>query len=147
MQIPPFEVQTYIGSDIAQMRTDGDRPPRSAKLVASVDMGSGPGGGDYRTYLISTDRARKGWTLWIRGSDYDTGKSMHCYVAYGWPYRGVSARDAAEVLLAKSWVHERDLYGTWPPWITVQEPGLLTCDDIERIRSAVFDDEADLPAT
>ena len=65
MQIPPFEAQTYIGSDIAQMRTDGDRPPRSAKLVASVDMGSGPGGVTHRTYLISTDRARKGWTLWI----------------------------------------------------------------------------------
>ena len=45
----PFDVQSYVGSDIAQLSGDGERPPRSAKLVGSLDMGSGPGGGDYRT--------------------------------------------------------------------------------------------------
>ncbi len=53
-----LEVQSYIGSEIAQMGSQGERPPRSAKLVVSVDMGSGPGGGDYRTYLISTDERK-----------------------------------------------------------------------------------------
>jgi hypothetical protein len=35
----PFEVKSYVGSDIAQLSGNGERPPRSAKLVASVDMG------------------------------------------------------------------------------------------------------------
>ena len=98
----PFEVQSYVGSDIAQFGY-GERPPKSAKLVASVDMGSGPEGGDYRTYFLSTDRERSGWTLWQMGHDYDTGKRLYCRVAYGSPYRGFRAAYAAEQLLTKAW--------------------------------------------
>jgi hypothetical protein len=38
----PFEVQSYIGTDIAQMRDDGERPPRSAKLVVDLEIGPNP---------------------------------------------------------------------------------------------------------
>ncbi len=79
-----FETQSYIGSDIAQMGYEGERPPRSARFVVAIDMGSGPGGGDYRTYLLSTDKERSGWTLWQMGHDYDTGKRLYCRVAYGY---------------------------------------------------------------
>jgi hypothetical protein len=34
-----FDVQSYIGTDIAQMRADGERPPRSAKLVVDLEIG------------------------------------------------------------------------------------------------------------
>jgi hypothetical protein len=33
-----FEVQSYIGSEVAQLHEDGERPPRSAKLVVGLDM-------------------------------------------------------------------------------------------------------------
>ena len=41
----PFKVRSYVkkwyGSDLAQVRA-GERPPKSAKLVADLDMGSSP---------------------------------------------------------------------------------------------------------
>jgi hypothetical protein len=39
-----FKVHSYIGTDIAQLREDGERPPRSAKMVVDLDLGSSPGG-------------------------------------------------------------------------------------------------------
>jgi hypothetical protein len=134
-----LEVQSYIGSDIAQMSDAGEHPPRSAKIVVKLDMGSGPGGGDYRTYLLCTDKKRSGWTLWQMGHDYDTGKRLYCRVADGWPYRGCPAKYAAEQLLTKVWEHERDLWGLAPNAI-VEEAGLLTVEDIERIELTVFTD-------
>src|SRR4051794_13893966 len=125
-----LEVQSYVGSDIAQMGSQRERSPRAAELVASIDMGSGPGGGDYRTYLLSTDRERSGWTLWQKGSDYDTGKVLYCRVAYGTPGRGIHPKDAAEELLTKTWQAERDLEGVLPHRILVELAGLLTARTI-----------------
>ena len=135
-----FEVQSYIGSEIAEMGY-GERPPRSAKFVIELDMGSGPGGGDYRTYLLSSNK-RSGWTLWQMGHDYDTGKPSYCRVAYGWPYRGYPAKHAAEQLLTRVWEDERDQEG-FPSSVVVQKAGLLTAEDIERIELTVFADDED----
>ncbi|MSO88939.1 MAG: hypothetical protein EXQ89_03070 [Rhodospirillaceae bacterium] len=136
-----FQAHSYIGSDIAQMGYEGERPPRSAKFVASFDMGSGPGGGDYRTYLLCTDKKRSEWTLWQRGSDYDTGKHLYCRVAYGWPYRGYSAKYAAEQLLIRAWEDERNLEGFLPSSAGMELAGLLTTEDIERIVLTMFADQ------
>ncbi len=40
----PFSVESSAGQPIEVMRESGERPPRSAKLVAYIDFGSGPGG-------------------------------------------------------------------------------------------------------
>jgi len=134
----PFEVYSFIGSDIAQLGY-GERPPRSAKFIASLDMGSGPGGGDYRTYLLSTDKERSGWTLWHMAHDYDTGKRLYCRVAQGGPYRGYPAKYAAEQLLTKVWLDETD-EGLYFENVLVEEAGLLTAEDIQRVALAVIDD-------
>ena len=134
---PQFDVTSYIGSDIAQMRPDGEKPPKSAKLVASVDMGSGPGGGDYRTYVLSTNRRRSGWCLWMLGSDYDTGKRLFCRIAWGEPYSGVPPKAAAQMLLTKSWEDERD-QGALGGTIIVERAGLLDDEDIQEIERSVF---------
>jgi hypothetical protein len=135
---PDFEVLSFIGSEIAEMGY-GERPPRSAKFVASIDMGSGPGGGDYRTYLLSTDKYRSCWTLWREGSDYDSGKRAFCRVAYGTPYRGRSAEYAAARLLTKAWADERD-QGMLEPHPFVEAEGVLTAAHIERILRQVYDE-------
>ena len=36
-------MQSYIGSDIAEIGLSNERPPRSAKFVVSLDMGRGSG--------------------------------------------------------------------------------------------------------
>jgi hypothetical protein len=127
----PFEVQSYIGSEIAELREDGERPPRSAKMVAYLDLGSGPGGGDYRTYLLSTNRERSLWILWATATD-DSGKALYCQIATGRPYRGYPAKFAAEQLLIKSWQDERDLEGL-SDGALVRGEGLLNKEDIHRI--------------
>lgn len=133
---PEFKVRSHVGTDIAQYHEDGERPPRSGKLVVDLDLGSHPGGGDYRTYLLSTNRPRSLWTLWIRANDWD--KPLYCRVATGQPYRGYPAKFAAEQLLIKSWQDERDKWGWVPAWALVLEPGLLRQEDINRIKLAVF---------
>jgi hypothetical protein len=57
----PFEVQSYIGSEIAELREDGERPPTSAKFL---ETDPNPAGGVCRTDLLSTNRERSVWTLW-----------------------------------------------------------------------------------
>lgn len=57
---------------------------------------------------------------------------MHSRGGFGVPYRGNSAKTAAVVILSKSWQYERDSWGSWPN-IVLEEPGLLTSDDIHRI--------------
>ena len=99
----PFEVQSYL----AELCEDGERPPRSAKMVAYLDLGSGPGGGDYRIYSLSTNRERSLWILWLTATDLD--KPLYGRVATGRPYRGYPARFAAEQLLIKSWQDERTM--------------------------------------
>ena len=129
-------MDSYIGSGIAQIGYDDDRPPRSAKFVVSLDMGSGPGGGDYRTYLLCTDKERSSWNLWMEYS----GHRQYCRIAWGRPYRGVPAETAAELLLTKSWEDERDLEGLYSYGeLRVEESGLLTAMDIHRIERVVFE--------
>jgi hypothetical protein len=135
-KLQQFEVQSYIGTEIAQLREDGERPPRSAKLVVDLDMGSHPGGGDYRTYLLSTNRERSAWILWLTGNDWD--KPLYCRIATGWPYRGCGARFAAEQLLLRSWQDERNKEAWDPAWVLVLKAGLLTKEDIRRVELNVF---------
>jgi hypothetical protein len=133
----PFEVRTYIGSDIAQMQGD-ERPPESAELVASIYLG----GNDHRTYLLETckqgvGRGISGWTLWEMGHDYDTGRPLYCRIAYGYPYSGCAAAFVAEQLLAQALEDEHMLH-TEADWTIVEAEGLLSAQDIERIFATVF---------
>ena len=134
------EMLSYIGSDIAEIGLSNERPPRSAKFVVSLDMGSGPGGGDYRTYLLCTDKERAYWNLWMEYS----GHGQYCQIAWGRPYRGIPAERAAELLLTKSWEDERDLEGLYSYGkLSVEESGLLTAMDIHRIERGVFESAED----
>jgi hypothetical protein len=133
----PFEVQTYIRSDIAQMQED-ERPPESAELVASVDLG----GNDYRTYLLETrkqgmGRGISGWTLWQMGPDYDTGRPLYCRIACGYPYSSCATAFVAEQLLAKA-LEDEDMLHTEADCTIVEAEGLLSAQDIERIFATVF---------
>jgi len=138
----PFSAESNTGMDLETMREFDERPPRSAKLVADIDFGSGPGGGDYRTYLLSTDRERSEWILWLMVFDDDTRNRVYGRAAYGSPYRGYPPKYAAERLLTKVLEDERDIgWVAEPPW-GVMEPGLLNADDIERIGATVFTGDA-----
>jgi hypothetical protein len=137
-----FEVQSYIGTDIADI-TRGERPPRSAKLVVELDMGGCPGYDLFRGYLLSTNRERSSWILWLEGNHPDGyGRPfLYCRMAEGRPYRGYTAKFAAEQLLIKSWQDERDKWGLDRPCGSVLRAGLLKQKDINRIKVTVFGEE------
>ena len=132
-----LEVVSYVGSSLGEFSADGDRPPRSAKLVAKISWSWGPAHSACLRYLICTDRQRKGWTLWAVADDWD-GR-MYAQLAYATPFRGQTAKFAAEQLLTATWRAERlemcdeDLRGA-----CVNEEGLLTKPDVERIECEVF---------
>jgi hypothetical protein len=58
-------------------------------------------------------------------------------MATGEPYRGYPARFAAEQLLIRSWQDE----GLRPPYVMVSGEGLLTKQDIQRIKATVFGED------
>jgi hypothetical protein len=133
----PFEVQTYIGSDIAQMQ-EVERPAKSAELVASVWFG----GDDYRTYLLETrkrgvGRGKSGWILWQKGHDDNTGRPLYCRIAFGYPFSDRAAAFVAEQLLAKALEDEMMLH-TEADGGAVEAEGLLSAQDIWRIFARVF---------
>ena len=141
----PFRVKSETEIAIAN-RCDGKEcPPKSAKLVADLDMGSNPGAGDLRIYSISPNRDRSAWVLWLRREDEDGGP-LYYPIAVGRPYHGYQAKFAAERLLTKCWQLERnDLAerSLGPPEDALaMKPGLLTQQDILRIILAVYGEKA-----
>jgi len=126
-----FEISNNVGCDFFELAADGERPPRSAKLVASLDLGSGPGGGDYRKYLICSDKHRTGWALWEMINDYDTGRPLYARRAWGEPYKGYSAREAAKRMMLDCLLAESRLWMVNE--IRVEVDGLLDGNDFDRI--------------
>jgi hypothetical protein len=134
----PFEVDSYVGSDIAQMGVMNESPPQSAELVASVYLG----GNDYRIYLLSTHQARtsretSGWTLWQKGHDDDTGQPLYCRVGFGYPLQGYPAAFAAAQILAKT-LEDESMWGLLVSDMTVDAAGLLSAAEIQQIFANVF---------
>ena len=134
----PFNVQSYIGSDIAQMQEE-ERPPEPTELVASVHLG----GNDDRTYLLCTEMeasggGESGWTLWQMGDDFDTGRPFCCRVAFAYPYSDRDAAFVAEQLLTKVLEDEHHFDGLPPERATLGAAGLLSAQDLRRIFAKVF---------
>jgi hypothetical protein len=135
-----FEVQSHFENLYNDALYRAERPPRSAKLVVNIDLGSNPGSGDVRIYLLSTNRERSSWILWVRLED-ENGKPVYWRIATGRPYRGYPAKFAAEQLLTKIWQDQADKEGWRPPYTFVIAPGLLTGTDMRRITLTAFGGE------
>jgi hypothetical protein len=73
--------------------------------------------------------------------DFDTGRKAYCRVAYGTPYRRISARYAAEQLLLQAFRDEWRLYDTPGTGAGVEQEGLLLKEDIRRIERAAFEEQ------
>ena len=110
-----FKTGSYVGTEKAQYRVGGDKPPRTAKFVASVDWSRSPAPSPFSYYLLSTDRRRTGWFLWEQDTDDMTGSlallaRQHVFVrrirarrpeavpARRREYRNRSSRDPASIL-------------------------------------------------
>jgi hypothetical protein len=70
--------------------------------------------------------------------DYDDGRRMYAQIASGSPFRGHTARFAAEQLLIAGWRSELEMWDTDLRGGFVEEEGLLTKSDIQRIEHEAF---------
>ena len=95
-----FEVQSFIGSEIAEFK-GGKQPFATAQLVAGVLWSWSPAHSRSADYFVSGNR--RGWTLWEVGRNGETGQRMFAQVAYGWPRESATAESAAEQLLLAAW--------------------------------------------
>ena len=132
-----FRSTSYIGSEIAEFRLNNEKPPRSAKLVISLNWSWSPAHSASEILFLSAHPRQDGWTLWAKASDYDTGHPMYCRVGWGAPYKGYSPEFASKELLTAAWRTEisrgrhlsiKDLISA-----TVDQEGLLTKSDIDEI--------------
>ncbi len=143
-----FKAASFVGSEIAELRSNGEKPPRTAKLVVALDWSWSPAHFRTATYFLSAHPRRNLWTLWEKGSDYDTGKPTYARVAWGAPCPGYSAAFASKQLLAETWRTEISLGGLLDVQDflspAVDQEGLLTKSDIEAIGNSIskeFDGE------
>jgi hypothetical protein len=120
-----FQIQTYPDAQLEALPS-AQRKLRSSTFVAELEFGSGPASGDIRTYILSGNK--KGWKLWQKGNDYDTGKPLHCVVAFGWPAAAVGEKEAASQLLENSLRTEESLSD-----FSVLEEGLLNRSELKAI--------------
>jgi len=127
---------TYIGGSPAEFRADGERPPRSARHVATVSWSWSPAHSRRERYLICSWK-RRGWTLWALAYDIDYGR-MYAQLASATPFHGYTAKFAAERLLTAAWKDELEMWSEDLRGACVDEEGLLTKADIESIEREVF---------
>lgn len=78
------------------------------------------------------------WTLWAMANDFD-GRRMYAQLASGTPFRGYTARFAAEQLLIAGWRSELEMWDTDLRGGFVEEEGLLTKSDIKRIEQELVE--------
>jgi hypothetical protein len=127
----PFTIAIHV--------TDGEfnwgeekKPPKTAKLVATISWSWSPVNSRCSRYLICADRKRIAWRLWAMERFEET--RMYAQIASGTPVAGYTARFAAQQLLIAAWRSEFEKSGGEDLGrCIVDEEGLLTESDIRRI--------------
>jgi hypothetical protein len=136
------ELVSFIGSDIADPTgPSAEKPPRSARHVATVSWSWSPAHSRLSEYRIAADQGRKSWNLFEISYDYDSGKQIGARVATGSPYKGVDAKRAAYLLLRVTWQAEINLWDFDPTGFEINNSGLLTEGDIYVLTQEISPDQ------
>lgn len=132
------EITSFIGTEIGDPTSDlAEKPPKAAKHVATVSWSWSPVHSRTSKYRIATDENRAGWHLFETSQDFDSGKNISSRVASGYPYEGVTAREAARILLKAAWTSEVEQWEFDPSGADVERSGLLADGEIEEIADAI----------
>ncbi len=123
---------------------EGPRPPRSARLVASLYWSWSPAHDRVSRLWICTDKSRSAWYLWEESDFYASGELCFWLRAYGSPYKGIDVKEAARELLTATWKHEWELYESPGKGAVVSEPGVLSEAEIRKIEEDAFSGEDSL---
>ncbi len=125
------ELISFIGSEIADpMGPRAEKPPRSARHVATVSWSWSPTHSRLSEYRIAADKDRKTWNLFETSYDHASEKRISARVATGTPNRGIDSERASYLLLRATWQAEMNLWDFDPTGFEVNTSGLLTEADI-----------------
>ena len=132
------EVTSFVGTEIGDPTSSlAEKPPRSAKHVATISWSWSPAHSRCSEYRIATDKKRESWHLYEISWVDSTEKFASARVASGTPYKGVERGEAARALLKLTWTAERAHWDFDPIGFEVDESGLLTTEDIDTIVLAI----------
>ena len=135
--LPKFDIRSFGGRELGEP-DDDERPPRSAKHVASVSWSWSPAHGLSQTYWLCTDRKRSAWHLYQEWWDEYENMKRFMMVAYGSPYRGIAAKEAAAQLLLAAWQDKWSAFQSPGRGADVMSDGLLDSEDIARLEQLAF---------
>jgi hypothetical protein len=135
----PFITHALLASEIDMLCANGRRPPRSAKLVVTLEWATSK----WRSYLLAPDGMFLRWRLWEHSSEYETGRKAYIIVAHGSPYLGRSAvgyspDTIAKKLLFAAWRRECDAWSIDLSRSVVTRSGILNEHDIRNIERELF---------
>ena len=119
-----------------------EKPPRSARFVASLNMFSQfPCNERSDTYRLSKNRKRSHWVLWLGYFD-DNMEMKWVYMPYALLACGdTDPAAAARVMLEAAWLEEKRLGSLDTPFEAVVADGLLTVDELREIAARVWPKE------
>ena len=119
-----------------------EKPPRSARFVASLNMFSQfPCNERSDTYRLSKNRKRSYWVLWLGYFD-DNMEMKWVYLPYAiLACGGTDAVAAAREMLEAAWLEEKRLGCLDTPFEAVIADGLLKVDDLREIAARVWPKE------
>lgn len=119
-----------------------EKPPRSARFVASLNMFSQfPCNERSDTYRLSKNRKRSYWVLWLGYFD-DNMEMKWVYMPYALLACGdTDAAAAARVMIEAAWLEEKRLGSLDTPFEAVVADGLLTVDELREIAARVWPKE------
>ncbi|MBV6475210.1 MAG: hypothetical protein MOGDAGHF_00727 [Rhodocyclaceae bacterium] len=119
-----------------------EKPPRSARFVARLDMFSQSACNERSdTYRLSKNRRRSHWILWLGYFD-DNMEMKWVYVPYAIvPCCGVGAKEAATQMLEAAWLEEKQRGWLETPFEAVIDDGLLKVDELREIAARVWPKE------
>ncbi len=115
-----------------------EKPPRSARFVARLDMFSySPWHERSDTYRLSKNRRRSHWILWM--GYYDDLTDGMLYQPYAFLACGdTDAAGAAREMLEAAWTEERRREWLSTPFEAVVADGLVKVDELRGIAARVW---------
>lgn len=119
-----------------------EKPPRSARFVASLDMFSQSACNERSDrYLLSRNRKRSHWILWLGYFD-DNMEMKWVYLPYAIrACGGTDAAAAAREMLEAAWHEEKRRGWLDTPFEAVIDDGLLKVDELREIARRVWPKE------
>ena len=137
-------------------QADFDVSPKEDTIkIANVCFGAGPGGGDYRNYLLERINDLE-WVLWVSITDewsekvcldeendvYAEPKPLYALQATAKTKDLVPAEIVATEILKATWIKERQQgYNTNFDSFTVDDPGLLSKEQLKIIINATSSED------